>query len=72
MIPDPIERGEESAERAFDKLQRGGGMMECYQCSAVFDAEEEGGTLSPDPYAMPVCGQCFDAAFAMETKLSTL
>lgn len=63
MIPDPIERGEASAERAYDELEQPGGMLMCYQCSSIFDPEKEGGTLSPDPYAMPVCGPCFAKDF---------
>lgn len=57
-IPDPIERGEASAERAYDELEQPNGMFKCYQCNAIFNPENEGGTLSPDPYAMPVCGAC--------------
>lgn len=61
-IPDPIERGEASAERAFEELSTPDGFR-CYQCGAIFDFEKEGGTLSPDPYAMPVCGKCHFEAF---------
>lgn len=50
---DPIERGEARAERAFDELSLPGGLFKCYSC---------GGTLSPDPYAMPVCGECLESA----------
>lgn len=58
-IPDPIELGEASAERAFDELSQPDGRLKCYQCGTIFDPDTEGGTLSPDPYAMPVCGTCF-------------
>lgn len=61
-LPDPIEAGESRAERAFAELEQPGGLMKCYQCDAIFDPQECGGTLSPDPYAMPVCGKCFEAA----------
>lgn len=62
-IPDPIERAEARAERAFDDLSLPDGKMKCYQCDAVFDPDNEGGTLSPDPYAMPVCGKCFEKEY---------
>lgn len=62
-IPDPIERGEASAERAYDELSQPDGKFKCYLCGAIFDPDEEGGTLSPDPYAMPVCGSCFDKEY---------
>jgi hypothetical protein len=59
MIPDPIERAEASAERAYDELSQPGGKFKCYECDSIFDPEKEGGTTSPDPYAMPVCGKCY-------------
>lgn len=59
MIPDPVERMEASAESAFFELSQPGGKFKCYQCDAVFDPEKEGGTISPNPEAMPVCGQCY-------------
>lgn len=62
MIPDPIERGEARAEREFDERSLPGGKMRCH-CGAVFDPETEGGTTSPDPYAMPVCPACFEEAY---------
>ncbi len=62
-IPDVLERMEASAERAYDELCQPDGKFKCYQCGAIFDAEHEGGTLSPDPYAMPVCGDCFAKDF---------
>lgn len=60
-IPDPIERGEASAEDAYFDLMVPGGKMRCYQCNAIFDPEAEGGTISPSPWAMPVCGECLHA-----------
>lgn len=57
-IPDPIERAEAAAEYQFDQLEQHGGKMRCYQCDAIFDPDKEGGTISPNPYAMPVCGKC--------------
>lgn len=62
-IPDPVQRGEASAERAFDELSQPGGLFKCYQCDALFDPDKEGGTITPDPYAMPVCAKCYDEAY---------
>lgn len=63
MIPDPIERAEASAECAYDELSQPGGKFKCYECDAIFDPEREGGTISPDPYAMPVCEKCYTKAY---------
>lgn len=62
-IPDPVERGESRAESAFYELEQPDGRFRCYQCNTIFDAQKEGGTLSPDPYAMPVCGKCLFEEF---------
>lgn len=62
-IPDPVELGEARAERACEELEQPDGRFRCYQCMAIFDAQAQGGTLSPDPYAMPVCGKCLFEAF---------
>lgn len=61
-IPDPIERGEMRAEAAYDEMWQPDGKLKC-PCGQIFDPDKEGGTLSPDPYAMPFCGQCFEDAF---------
>ena len=54
-----VESKESAAEDAyFDMLQKDG-RLKC-GCGKLFDAEDEGGTVSPDPWAMPVCGDCFD------------
>lgn len=62
-IPDPIERMEASAESAFFELSQPGGNFKCYECDAIFDPEKEGGTISPHPEAMPVCGKCWEEAY---------
>lgn len=61
-VPDPIERGEASAERAYDEMMQPDGKMKC-PCGALFDPNCEGGTISPNPYAMPVCPKCWEGAF---------
>jgi hypothetical protein len=58
-IPDPIERGESSAERAYDD-QFISEHEFCCDCGKIFDPDREGGTPSPDPYCMPVCGTCIE------------
>ena len=58
-IPDPIERGEDRCESwAFENVQ--GDIATCC-CGNRFKLSE-GETLSPDPYAIPVCGECFEKA----------
>ena len=58
MIPDPVERMEAAAEAAFDRLHVSGTSIKCPDCGEPLDFEAEGGTMSPNPYAMPVCGKC--------------
>lgn len=60
-IPDPIERMEAAAERQFDEQMTKDGFR-C-SCGRVFDPDKEGGTVSPNPWAMPVCGECLEKAF---------
>jgi len=64
-----IESLEESAERQYDEMDQGGGMFKCY-CGNIFDPDKEGGIISPNPYAMPSCGECFEKAYgeAMERE----
>ena len=58
MIPDITERLEMGAEdKYFDMLQPGG-KLKC-DCGKIFDSSE-GTTISPNPYAMPVCPTCFE------------
>lgn len=67
-IPDPIERMEASAERAYNELSQPGGKFKCYECDAIFDPEREGGTTSPHPEAMPVCGKCYAEAYEAHVR----
>jgi len=60
-LPGIIERSEASAERAYDEAIQPNGLFKCY-CGALFNPESEGGTVSPNPWAMPVCGKCLEAA----------
>lgn len=55
-IPDPIERGESLCEAwAAENLH---GEIATCQCGREFNVNE-GDTVSPDPYAIPVCPTCF-------------
>ena len=55
---DQIERWEIDAEKAFDEMSLGNGLLKCY-CGNEFDPNTEGGTVSSNPYSMLVCGNCF-------------
>ncbi len=55
-IPDPIELGEAKAE-AWAKELFVGNKCRCIECKVLFELDELI-TLSPDPYAPPVCEEC--------------
>ena len=55
---DFLERMESSAERAYDEMYQGDGKLKCC-CGKIFEVDE-GGTVSANPWAMPVCPHCFD------------
>lgn len=61
-MKDIVEHMEDGAEAAHDRMLQPDGRLKC-DCGRIFDDSAEGGTLSPDPYAMPVCGDCFEKAF---------
>lgn len=71
MLPDPIERAEDAAERAYDALELPDGRLQCWRCSSDFDPQTEGGTISPDPCAMPVCGACLQEEMEAVMKAGT-
>lgn len=60
MIPDPIERGEARCEAWAAENVRGN-VATC-QCGNEFNLRDAQ-TISPDPYAIPVCPECFDYWF---------
>ena len=62
MILDPIQSGEARAESAYYRMVQPDGRLKC-DCGKVFDPDDEGGTVTADPYAMPVCGECLEKAF---------
>jgi len=67
---DPIEKAEISAENAFFAMSQPDGKLKC-GCGQVFDPDKEGGTVSPDPYAMPVCNRCLEE-FDSHIKINQL
>jgi len=56
-----IESLENAAERRYDEMDQGDGMLKCC-CGKVFDPDKEGGTIHPSPYAVPFCDECFEEA----------
>jgi len=60
-MQDILERLESTAEIQYDKMIQPNGKLKC-DCGRLFDPDEEGGTVSPNPYAMPVCGECLEEA----------
>lgn len=59
---DPIERREMMAESTYSDMQQPNEKLKCC-CGRVFDPSEEGETLTPDPYAIPVCATCAQQYF---------
>ena len=58
-LPDPIEIGERRCEDWATEFVHGDTMTCC--CGKTCSLGEAQ-TLSPDPYAIPVCPDCFEAA----------
>lgn len=56
-LPDPIEKGEDSCERWAEEHMINN-MFKC-GCGKMVDINKAE-TLSPDPYAIPVCPDCFN------------
>lgn len=57
-LPDIHERGEAKCESWEAENHIRGNIYRC-SCGREFDLSE-GTTLSPDPYAIPVCPKCFE------------
>jgi len=55
---DFLENLEDAAERQYDEMLQPDGRLKC-DCNRIFDPNKEGGVVSSNPYAMPVCGECF-------------
>ena len=58
-MKDFLENLEDAAEAAYAEMEQPDGKLKC-GCGNIF-RPEEGETLSPNPWAMPVCQECFDA-----------
>lgn len=56
---DILENLEAGAEAAYNEMVQPDGRLKC-GCGKIFDPDKEGGMVSPNPYAMPVCGDCFE------------
>ena len=56
---DFIENLEAGAELRYEEMVQPDGRLKC-DCGRIFDADEEGGHVSSNPYAMPVCGTCLE------------
>lgn len=55
---DILEHLEDGAEASYHEMLQPDGRLKC-GCGKIFDADSEGGPISANPYAMPVCGDCF-------------
>lgn len=64
---DILEHLEACGEAQYDEMVQPDGRMKC-GCGKIFDANEEGGPLSPNPYAMPSCGDCLEELLTGELK----
>jgi len=58
MMMDIIEMYECAAEASYYEMEQPDGRLKC-GCGRIFDPNKEGGPLARNPYAMPVCGECF-------------
>ena len=58
-MQDIVEYFEDSAEALYYKMLQPDGKLKC-RCGRIFDPEKEGVPLSINPYAMPVCGECYN------------
>jgi len=58
-MKDFIENMEDVAESRYYEMIQSDGKLKC-GCGRIFDFNKEGGMVSPNPYAMPVCGECFE------------
>jgi len=64
-LPDPIERMEASAERWADEHIKGN-MFKC-SCGKMCKLNN-GQTISSNPYASPVCDDCFEEWYNLQER----
>lgn len=55
---DTVDHLEAGAEVEYYEMLQPDGRLKC-GCGRIFNANEEGGIVSPNPYAMPICRNCF-------------
>lgn len=60
-MKDILEQLEMAAEDAYFQALQDDGGFKCV-CGTIFNPEKEGGLISPNPYAMPVCPKCYQEA----------
>lgn len=58
-MEDSIERLESCAESSYFDMLQPDGRLRC-GCGRTFDPDKEGNVVSSNPYAMPICGICFE------------
>jgi len=58
-MKDILEQLEDQAEVSYYEMLQSDGRLKC-KCDRIFDPNKEGGIISLNPYAMPVCGDCFE------------
>jgi hypothetical protein len=65
-MKDFIERAEDAAEREYDEITKDApvGFYKCPGCGKVASLEDDAHPISPDPWAMPGCGDCLEAALS--------
>jgi hypothetical protein len=66
---DFIENLEAGVEARYEEMLQPDGKLRC-GCGEVFNPETEGGPVSSNPYAMPVCGNCFRKWWKEQTTKS--
>ena len=54
-MEDIVERLENGAAAAYDEMLQSDGRLKC-DCGRIFNPDDEGGVVSNNPYAMPICG----------------
>ena len=61
IMRDFIGNMEHAAEAKYYEMLQPDGRLKC-GCGKLFNPDDEGGTVTPNPYAMPVCGECLERA----------
>ena len=67
MIKDILEHLEAAGEAMYERMAQPDGKLKC-DCGRIFDPNIEGGPVSPNPFAMPICGECLSSFLREEPK----